>query len=223
MSFCQLLRATLLAAAVSACGKAPTSLPLVDAAPGLPPASAPQLHVDQGDRRERVQEVGQRLIAAAAPLCQGDGDMCRPPIMLANGNGLNAYANGDGVTVSRPLVDLAHTQDQLALVLAHEMAHLLLGHTRRGSGGTAAISLDRGSARDDERAADRLGLYLLAHAGYQPREAIKLWQTLGAARPTLMADGKMHPGIAERHRAMLQICLEIEAKQRAGRPLIPGA
>lgn len=215
----RLLAAMLLAAAVSACGKAPTSLPFVNTAPGSLGAVGQHVDNDDVNRQERLRQVSERLMMAAAPLCQGGGSACRPAVRLTSDSGLNAYANRNGVTVSRPLVDLAGTQDQLALVVAHEMAHLLLGHTRHGA--SAAIAQGDG-AGGEERAADRLGLYLLARAGYQPRDAVALWPRLGAAQPMLMAGGAVHPGIAERHRAMLATCREIESKQRTGRPLIPG-
>lgn len=200
----------------SACAQA-ASLP--PAAGTAPAASASLVQIGSLGRGDRIRSVSERLFAAAAPFCGGAGD-CRPTVLFEKGGGFNAHAHAGKITVSRALVDLADTDDQLALVLAHELAHLLLGHA--GAGQAAAMSLADGALRQDEHQADHLGLYLLARAGFEPREAVLLWPRLAAAQPQLVGGDQLHPGLAERYRAMQHTCLEIEAKHRAGRPLVPG-
>jgi predicted Zn-dependent protease len=91
---------------------------------------------------------------------------------------------------------------QLAAVLAHEIGHYLQRHSverlrdakARSAFGTfiamfglagALVSLATlagafGFTRDQERQADRIGLELMRRAGYDPREAAKVWDNLNA-------------------------------------------
>jgi hypothetical protein len=164
-------------------------------------------------RWERVDRVGERLFLAATPFCKG----CLPRILIENGDDINAHAQADTISISRPLIDLAQNDAQLALVIAHEFAHVLLGHANLSS-----MSFDTNAARAEEREADYVGLYLVARAGFEPREAVELWPNLAAAQPRLLAGGSAHPGLGERYSALHSVCDEIEDKRRAGQPLIPG-
>jgi beta-barrel assembly-enhancing protease len=121
---------------------------------------------------------------------------------------------------------------QLAAVLAHEIAHFLQRHTlerlrdakARSAFGTflgmfglvgalaslATLAGAFGFTRDQEREADQIGLGLMDKAGFDPREAAKVWDNLIAelsANPE--ADpGKSspmfatHPASAERSRSL---------------------
>jgi predicted Zn-dependent protease len=102
------------------------------------------------------------------------------------------------------------TDDEIAMVMGHEIAHALMEHGRerlgkerlaRGltmgasilsailgygdlggqlAGGAAQLTLLKYS-RDDETEADVVGLDLAARAGYDPRAAIVLWDKMSAA------------------------------------------
>ena len=78
------------------------------------------------------------------------------PIAVAPGN--------NTLVVSRGLLLQLSNEAELAFILAHELAHELLGHT---------LELERSpeSRRAFELAADRFGLGLVALAGYDPRPA----------------------------------------------------
>jgi predicted Zn-dependent protease len=100
------------------------------------------------------------------------------------------------------------TDDELAAVMGHEIAHALREHSRERVSqqlatsavvgiGAAALGLGRAGAdlgsalatvtyelpnsREHEREADRIGVELAARAGYDPRAAITLWQKMAAA------------------------------------------
>jgi Zn-dependent protease with chaperone function len=99
------------------------------------------------------------------------------------------------------------TDDEVAMVMGHEMAHALREHARArlaktrltGLGAQALITLlglgDLGQAglsagaqlltlrfsRGDESEADLIGMELAARAGYDPRAGITLWQKMSAA------------------------------------------
>jgi predicted Zn-dependent protease len=102
---------------------------------------------------------------------------------------------------------LKMTDDEVAAVMGHEIAHALREHSRERMGKQAATSVganvlsqvfglgNLGNAalgaganlltlkfsRDDETEADLVGLELMARAGYDPRAGITLWQKMQAA------------------------------------------
>ena len=101
------------------------------------------------------------------------------------------------------------SDDELAVVMGHEMAHALREHSREQVSqamaaqtaigvGTAILGLGQASteiagtvyesliatrfSRTDETEADRIGLELMARAGYDPRAGVSLWQKMGGAK-----------------------------------------
>jgi predicted Zn-dependent protease len=123
------------------------------------------------------------------------------------------------------------TDDELAVVVAHEMAHALREHSREQVSqamaaqtviglGAALLGLGQGSAelantgyealiaskfsRTDESEADRVGLELMARAGYDPRAGVTLWQKMikansGGQPPAFLSS---HPTEASRVQAI---------------------
>ena len=99
------------------------------------------------------------------------------------------------------------SDDEVAMVMGHEMAHALREHSREqlgknmatrgaielgaaifglGNGGRLAASLggqllSLRFSRGDESEADLVGLELAARAGYDPRAAVTLWQKMAEA------------------------------------------
>jgi predicted Zn-dependent protease len=113
-----------------------------------------------------VASVGARLAAAA-----GAGGRWR--FVVIDEPEPNAFAlPGRRVLVTRGMLALAGDEAEVAAVLAHEIAHVILGH----AGGRPPRN--RAAAEAD---ADRLGLRFLAAAGYDPRAQADLQATLLAA------------------------------------------
>lgn len=103
------------------------------------------------------------------------------------------------------LEKLALTDDEVAMIMGHEMAHALREHAREraakstltGLGALAVGVLVGGNAgelaraggnlmtlkfsRDDESEADLAGMEIAARAGYDPRAGITLWQKMAKA------------------------------------------
>jgi predicted Zn-dependent protease len=122
----------------------------------------------------------------------------------------NAFAlPGGKIGVYTGLLDVAKTQDQLAAVIGHEVAHVLARHSNErvstaytaqaaltvvGESGAVSApvmaALGLGTqvgvllpfSRTQETEADLLGLDLMARAGFDPRQAVVLWQNMNAAR-----------------------------------------
>lgn len=121
---------------------------------------------------------------------------------------VNAWAMPGGkIAVYTGLIEkLQITDDELAAVLGHEIAHALREHSRERaseqmvaggliSAGSALLGLgDIGAkgaefaymgllglpnSRRHETEADRVGIELAARAGYDPKAAVTLWQKMG--------------------------------------------
>lgn len=120
----------------------------------------------------------------------------------------NAFALANGtVVVNSGLFDVLDSEAQLAFVLAHEIAHAtqrhawrqqqyhkgsrtamkiagILGSAATGDSAIAAAtqmidtSIKNGYSRSLENQADRLGLAYMYEAGYDIREAPKVWQIM---------------------------------------------
>lgn len=116
----------------------------------------------------------------------------------------NAFAlPGGKLGVNTGLLKVAKTQDQLATVLGHEVAHVLAGHSNErvsaafatqaalsaaqavadptllsllGAGAQVGVLLPYGRAHESE--ADLMGLDLMARAGFDPRESVALWRNM---------------------------------------------
>ena len=128
----------------------------------------------------------------------------------------NAFAlPGGKVGVNTGILTVAKTQDQLAAVIAHEIGHVVDNHhderiTRQmGASGVVqllgALAGDYGQlatqggsvlaqtgfllpgSREQETEADIVGQRLMAQAGFDPRQAVNLWQNMisasGGSRP----------------------------------------
>jgi predicted Zn-dependent protease len=105
------------------------------------------------------------------------------------------------------LEQLKLSDDEVAMVMGHEMAHALREHAREQMGKTMATrgAIEIGAAifglgnigrtaagiggqlltlrfgREDESEADLIGLELAARAGYDPQAGVSLWQKMGKA------------------------------------------
>lgn len=111
---------------------------------------------------------------------------------------LQAEANSERVFITTAMIDFAGTDDELAFVLGHEYAHIILGHTppvpsRRGTPG--ATVADSTAADAHELEADQLGLRLAHIAGFDVRAApcliarlrsSRLWLNLWSGRSRLL-------------------------------------
>ncbi|MBA2919739.1 hypothetical protein GON01_08545 [Sphingomonas sp. MAH-20] len=148
---------------------------------------------------------------------------CASEFLIGRGRGLRA-ASSDGarVTVSAEIVDFAASDDELALILAHELAHNILGHNK-GHRPQRIAGDDRsgGRTRDREREADRWALYLMARAGYDIRIAPAFWRRWGPRTGFgILSDGS-HPDWRDRAaRAEVEIA-RIRTQQASGQAPLP--
>lgn len=136
-------------------------------------------------------------------------------------------ADGRLVLISAGLAAFAADDDELAAAVAHELAHNILRHRER----LDAAGVDRGlfqnfgrSARlfrQTEVEADRLSVWLMRGAGYDPRAAIRFWERFGTRNGPVLIQPGTHPRWGDRVKSFEQEIAAIEAADAAGRPLHP--
>ena len=130
-------------------------------------------------------------------------------VQLFGSNAINAFCMPGGKIgfYSGILDKLKLTDDGVAMVMGHEIAHALREHSRErlaknqltgigagvlssvlGLGDVGRTVVDYGAqltmlkfSRDDESEADLIGLDLAARAGFDPRAGITLWRKMSAS------------------------------------------
>lgn len=113
---------------------------------------------------------------------------CRSRFELRPTGEYGASADGDIVGITSAMLGFMVDDDELAAILAHELAHNILEHRKRLN----AAGIQRGlmqqlgrNARltlETEIEADRLSIWLMANAGYDPSGAVRFWTRYGKQR-----------------------------------------
>lgn len=153
---------------------------------------------------------------------------CGYEVQLNPSDDLNARADGRRLFISTALAGFAETDDELAVILGHELAHNVLRHRSWSeTGGEGRTMADAGcdprlcGAGDPERQADRVGLYLAARAGYRPEVAAPFWRRFGASNWRVRYPQLAHASAGTRATRLEAVQAEISAKIAAGQPLLP--
>ena len=163
---------------------------------------------------ERVRAIASRLIANVNAF-RSDAPGWKWEVNVISSPEVNAWCMPGGkIAVYTGLIDkLRITDDELAAVIGHEIAHALREHGRERASQAAAQSLAIGvvgavlgigaagqdisqtildvtfnlpNSRLHETEADRVGVELAARSAFDPHAAISLWQkmgSIGGARP----------------------------------------
>ena len=153
--------------------------------------------------------------------------ICQSRVEIVPGGQMNANANGVVVQIYGKLALWARNDDELAIVISHEMAHNILNHdalitsenTERGL--FESLGLGSRKLRNVEREADRYGLYLAARAGYNFVQAPGFWRRLSAASGLGNIWATTHPTGASRAKFNQEVVEEIRLKAASGAELEP--
>ena len=100
---------------------------------------------------------------------------CASRVVVEPGSKLNAYADGTYVKLTSAVAEYAADEGELAAIIAHEMAHNLLGHQAK----LDAVGRTRANILETEIEADKFSVRLLAGAGYDPFVAARFWARFG--------------------------------------------
>jgi predicted Zn-dependent protease len=161
---------------------------------------------------QRVRAIAARLIPQVS-VFRDDAPKWKWEVNVLTSKDINAWCMPGGkIAVYTGLIErLKLTDDELAAVMGHEIAHALREHARERMGrqmatqtatavGAIALQIFTGvyidpqlagtftqamfvlpNSRENEQEADLIGIELAARAGYDPRAAITLWQKMSQA------------------------------------------
>jgi Zn-dependent protease with chaperone function len=128
---------------------------------------------------------------------------CRSRFEVEIGTQWTAKADGEMVQIGAPFLE-TYPEDQLAAVVAHELAHNILRHRERLSAKGVDYGMLSGFGRNvryfrqTELEADILSVSLLANAGYDPAGAVRFWEDFGPKRAGGILRSRSHPAWADR-------------------------
>ena len=157
----------------------------------------------------RLKNIANRLVGQVG-VYRPDAAKWNWEVHTIKSQELNAFVMPGGkIMFYSGIIDrLSLTDDEIAAIMGHEMAHALREHSRErlsreyatqtGIGVAASVfglsqgqaqlanlagdfGLSRPHSRTQESEADQIGLELMARAGYNPQAAITLWQKMQRA------------------------------------------
>lgn len=152
---------------------------------------------------------------------------CSARFEIAPSSKMNANSNGQVVQIFGRLVLILPSDDDLALVMAHELAHNALNHNQlikqnRLATGWSAIWTGSGKTlREFERNADRYGIFMAARAGFQYQHAPAFWSRLSTKSGIGSWLAITHPNPKNRAIHAREAVEEVQALEASGLPLIP--
>ena len=201
--------------------------------------------------KKRVYRITGRLIAQAIKMRPETKNWDWSIKIIDDPKTVNAWAMAGGkMALYTGLVDkIKPTDDELAQVLGHEIAHALAKHSAEkmsvalassigvlavgvaadnkglalsGAALAAALAVEKPNSRAAESEADRIGIELAAKAGYDPRAAITLWQKMakvGGQGPPQFLS--THPSPANREKKLAEYVPEMMPyyEQKGERPV----
>ena len=194
----------------------------------------------------RVKVITERLVAQAVKMRPDSAKWEWTVEVVDDPQNVNAWcmAGGRMAIYTGLLLKVDPTDDELAQVMGHEIAHALANHTAERmsvamasqlgvvaagilldqsattiAAGVAAaqVAVNLPNSRQAESEADRIGIELAARAGYDPQAAVTLWQKMAA-----VGGGKgppqflsTHPSDATRQQALAKLVPQMMPYYRA--------
>ncbi len=199
-------------------------------------------------RAPGVERIAAEVAGRLAPVAGAEGGPTSYRVTLLNSPSVNAFALPTGdLYLTRGLLALANDTSELAAVIAHEMAHVAANHaisraerelrsalvTRvvaevlNDPGSSDLIQVASradlaGFSRAQELEADKIGVRLVAKAGFDPYGAVRFLNALGrhsASRSAFLGDRQnavaeflsTHPSTPERIALAMSAAREISA------------
>ena len=171
-------------------------------------------------------------------------ETCDYPLIVTTDDVVNAYADGNNIYITQGMMDFAKSDDELALVVAHELAHNTMRHIDAkkinalggfvidmligvlagvDTQGMFTNSFAQAYSQEFESEADYVGLYMCEASDYDISEAAYFWRKMGVKHPGSIAQNHAasHPSTPERFVSIEGTIKEIEQKKLAGETLMP--
>jgi Putative Zn-dependent protease, contains TPR repeats len=205
--------------------------------------------------KKKIREAFNAARKKAAPVLvdvERDGELleftltpaklCGYPVSLRASSELNAFADGDNIFIYSGMLKFVKSDDELAAIMGHEMAHSTQNHVRDKTVnaiiGKVLIDLptllflgvdthlgERMGANifspQYEAEADYVGLYYTARAGYDIHNVADLWRRMSVENPGGITLVTTHPSHSQRFVGLTVDAAEIDKKRAEGLPLVP--
>ena len=174
---------------------------------------------------------------------------CAFKVKLSPDDVKNAYADGKNIVIYKGMMDFFKTDEEIALVVSHELAHNSMNHMdakKKNSilGGVFGVLLDVAAAAggvntngeftrmtmeagagaysvEFEQEADYVGLYFMATAGYKIDDAPLFWRRMATNNSQAISMKSSHPTTPDRFVAIESTVKEINQKIANHQPLNP--
>ena len=161
---------------------------------------------------------------------------CNFLVQLIENDRINGIADGKRIAVTTGAIRFVRSDDELAWVVAHEIAHNVLNHSQDArlhamlqtflKATTGSSAETPGMPRDSlEVGADYVGAYIMARAGYDLRAIEQFWRRMEdfhSGQNNSETD-RSHPTNADRLSAFQVTLKEIEGKRQRGESLQPAS
>jgi predicted Zn-dependent protease len=197
---------------------------------------------------ERVRKITERLVAQAVKMRPDSAQWQWSVQVIDDPKTVNAWcmAGGRMAVYTGLILKVDPTDDELAQVMGHEIAHALANHTAERmstamaanagiiaaglmsdnpgqtmamAAAAATVAIKLPNSRTSENEADQIGIELAARAGYDPRAAITLWQKMakvGGGAPPEFLS--THPSDATRQERLGALAPKMMPYYQAGGP-----
>jgi membrane-associated protease RseP (regulator of RpoE activity) len=174
---------------------------------------------------------------------------CAFNVQLSPDDVKNAYADGKNIVIFKGMMDFFKTDEEIALVVSHELAHNSMSHTdakKRNAllGGFFGALVDIAAAAggvntngeftkmtmnagagaysvEFEQEADYVGLYFMATAGFKIDDAPLFWRRMATNNSQAISMKSSHPTTPDRFVAIESTVKEINQKIANQQPLKP--
>jgi len=192
------------------------------------------------ETKARVTAIARRVVAQAVRYRPETAAWDWQIAVIDDPETLNAFAMAGGkMAIYTGIIDkLALTDDELAQIIAHEIAHALSSHSSEkmsvalasnlaltafavsgdrselaltGAAMAALMAVQLPNSRQMETEADRIGIELAARAGYRPDAAASLWAKMareGGARQPVFLS--THPAPQSRQRDLQALAAQMQ-------------
>lgn len=179
------------------------------------PSKAFNDHLENGVEIQHSRESVKNPVSIQADTA------CYYPTQLRMSPAINAYANGRTIVVTAGMMNFVKSDDELAYIIGHELAHNTHSHIRKS---VTNYILSLGGTRYTrifEAEADYVGLYYMVRAGYDPSVVEDMWRRLALQSLRPIGRSKTHPAYPARAVQIEATRAEIKSKQISGELLLP--
>lgn len=129
--------------------------------------------------------------------------ICQHNAVVVPSSSRKAYSDRHGLAVTTGLMDYVRNDDELALLVAHEFAHILLyDHFKRTKPGS----------KRKEDAVDALGARIAGCAGYNVGRGIEFWNDLDKTRPLSFIPSLSHRKSKTRYRDLQKVIANLNCE-----------